>query len=500
MKRSRHFLLATVISVLVPIAAYAQLTGFGSDGLEFNTPGGGARAAGMGGAGLALAEGEMAFSWNPAAMAYTDKTKFGIDLLSRADKFQSSYIDYRWQLRNPNIQSYELDLSHFSVNYGGFSAPFSLEGDSDARFLLVPVLPLTIIPMLFSPSEELQLTVGGGYRHLFDLESKSEFDSWDSSRNSFKQNRGLDAISLSAAGKIAEGIGFGWNMNIYVRNTETNTFLGNDIMLLNFVNPTRTDTTIVDYWQKEKSTFSGFNMDLGLSANYDMFKAGFVFHTPLTINQDVILTRYVVVPPEPGGNIDRVNYKYSMPFGASFGIALTPIENLAIAFDFDYRPMSETDVSTDWEQLEWDSLGGTVNAEWEDVSQFRIGAEYKINAGFANIPLRAGFRNEPSVGLELLTDHWTYLVEDSAFVSISSDSTYGSQISTSIISFGSGLEFEKIWFNIGYQFGSSSYERNILYDRLDITPDPDVRENLFDVTHEIKRDYSKLFFSVGMYF
>ena len=49
-------------------------------------PGGGARAAGMGGAGLALAEGEMAYSWNPGAMIYTDKTKFGIDVLSSANK------------------------------------------------------------------------------------------------------------------------------------------------------------------------------------------------------------------------------------------------------------------------------------------------------------------------------------------------------------------------------------------------------------------------------
>ncbi len=227
MKKSLFILILIAALVVFPAASFAQLAGYGNGYLIFNTPGGGARAAGMGGAFIAMAEGEMAYSWNPAAMIYTDKTKFGIDFISRQDKINDVWLGFRyWDLGNPLVEPVEADLTHTSLSYGGFSAPFSLDSDSDARFAMVPLLPLSIIPMVLSPSEDLQLSVGGGYRHIFDMTAQSESPGFDNSENTFNQNRGLDAISLGIATKISEGIGFGWNMNAYVRGTESNQIVG----------------------------------------------------------------------------------------------------------------------------------------------------------------------------------------------------------------------------------------------------------------------------------
>jgi hypothetical protein len=120
-----------------------------------------------------------------------------------------------------------------------------------------------------------------------------------------------------------------------------------------------------------------------------------------------------------------------------------------------------------------------LDAEWEDVNQFRIGAEYILDAGFANIPIRSGFRNEPSTGREFTG--YTFDDTDSTWTE-----EFGDQISTNIITFGTGLHFDKIWFDLAYQFGSSSYNRIV-----DFTEPQEF---------EIKRDYSRLFISAGMYF
>ncbi|MCP4583932.1 MAG: hypothetical protein GY839_20155, partial [candidate division Zixibacteria bacterium] len=71
------------------------------------------------------------------------------------------------------------------------------------------------------------------------------------------------------------------------------------------------------------------------------------------------------------------------------------------------------------------------------------------------------------------------------------DIVEGEKIETLILSVGSGLKFEKIWFDIAYQFGSSEFDQlttiNVLGEDTEIN-DP------------LKFKYSRLYFSVGMLF
>jgi hypothetical protein len=325
---------------------------------------------------------------------------------------------------------------------------------------------------------EREWAVGGGYRNVYDMIGEYSTPGFAGSKNTFIQDRGIDAVSVGIANKIMEGVGIGLTANAYVRNSEYNQYVGASLMYVSMGQ----DTSIVDYWVNFNSHFTGFNLDLGISADYGMIKGGAVIHTPYDLRQESKQTISFIIPPAPAGFIDRVTYTYSMPLGFSLGIGIVPVENFTLAFDFDSRPLSKVEVHTDWEQVfsaEFPFADSTFNPEWEDVNQFRVGAEYILDAGFANIPVRAGFRNEPSA----IKEHTSTTFNETDGTWIDEE---GDQISTNIITLGTGLSFEKIWFDLAYQFGSSSYNRTVEY--------------LAPQIFEIKRDYSRLFISAGMYF
>ena len=441
-------LLATVSYAQLGFSDYYNYQGFSPSFIEFNEIGGGARSAGMGGAFLAIGEGEMAFSWNPAAMIYTDKSKVGLQTVSVSDKFKSvSWITSDTGFVSAEPFDYKRD--HFSLDYGGFVAPFAFM--------------------------DREWAVGGGYRNVYDMNLEFNIQRLIANPDTYTSSRGVDAVSIGVANRIFEGVGAGLTVNAYVRGTETSYFIRDAYL---YQGPGYSTPVIADAWINDKSQFSGFNVDLGLAGDFGVVKGAAVFHTPYDLKQDSKRSYNIVVEPAPVGILDRVTYTYSMPFSYSLGIAVVPVENLTLAFDFDSQPLSDVEIKTNWEQIlipDSDSF----NPGWEDLNQFRVGVEYFMDAGFADIPVRAGFRNEPSVAKQL--DSLYFDVSDSSYVR-----REGKQISTSIFSLGTGLYFDRIWFDLAYQFGSSSYDRY-----LDMaTP----------MTFEIKRDYSRLFLSAGMYF
>lgn len=440
------FFLLTFLAI-TPALVQAQYL-ISSDGfLQFNTVGGGTRPAGMAGAYLGLSEGEYSYSWNPAGMISADDVKLGFQLTSFSDKFIDATRSVSFIHNDANIQAREAKIEHFSLNFGGFVAPFELM--------------------------EREWAVGGGYRNVFDLTLEWETPGFVGTRDTYTQDRGVDAASAAIAGKIMEGISLGVTANAYLRNSESNYHYGAGILFIDQAG----DSTILDGWQNINTHYSGFNFDIGVFGDFGIVKGGGVIHTPYDLEEKAKLTDYLFLPPVPIGVVDRLTVKYNMPLSYSLGIAAMPVENLTLAIDFDSRPMSKVDLKVDWEQVFYQD--SEFDAEWEDVNQFRIGAEYILDAGFADLPLRAGFRNEPSATKEITSDTWN-----------TTDSTwtreFGDQISTNILAFGTGVHFERIWFDLAYQFGSSSYQRTVEY--------------LVPETFEIKRDYSRLFISAGMYF
>ncbi len=122
---------------------------------------------------------------------------------------------------------------------------------------------------------------------------------------------------------------------------------------------------------------------------------------------------------------------------------------MLVDFDADIKPMSKVETTESWESRIYSDT--TFNNKWQDLTQLRFGAEYTYNADFAKIALRAGGMTLPLVAKALNS-------LDSAGTRVE-----GNQVSPFIITFGTGVKFEKAWIDLAYQFGSNSYNTNIIY-------------------------------------
>jgi hypothetical protein len=450
MMRSFYVALSfAIIVALLPGIALSQGISF-PQYLEFNNIGGGARAAGMGGAFLGLSSGEYGFSWNPGGMIFAEKPMIGIQMRSLKDKFTPAYTIYDDSARTASTNNIDIKRDRLNLNYSGFVVPFSFF--------------------------DRQWSVGGGYRNVFDLKFDYAQPNLSGSQNTYTEGNGVDAIGLGVSSKVNENIGVGITSNFYIRGSASTKVLGKYELVPEPNRPAVIDT--FDYKATANSHFSGFNLDLGVAGHFGMVKGGLVLHTPYNLTQKVLFSQYVMVPPAPApsnSTIDRLTYTYKMPFSFAAGVAVTPIEKLTLAADFESHPMSNVEITQDWESVRYQDR--TFDPQWQNLNQIRIGAEYVFDAGFAKVPVRVGFRNEPSVLKE------TNLIRADSITSV----TYGNKVSTNILSFGTGLTFQKSWLDIAYQAGSNTGNTaRIFYGSSN--------------TYKEKRDFSRLFVSAGMYF
>jgi hypothetical protein len=442
MKKFQVVFLAGAMIMAAPMIAFSQMTEFPGY-LEFNSMGGGARAAGMGGAFIGLAEGEYAYSWNPGALIFAEKRNIGIQFASASDNFTSPWLIWNEDLSVTSLQQIEVKREHLNLDFGGFAVPFSFMDKNWA--------------------------VGGGYRNIADLKMEYSYTGIFGAPSSWTQSNGIDAISLALSGRVIEGVGIGITANSYIRGSEESIWAMQSLEWRD-VDGNVIDT--IDVIGNETSHYNGVNFDLGLAAAFGMFSGGLVIHTPFDLVQNNKMTTTFVQHPLPLGLVDRVKYTTSLPLGYSAGISIAPFDKFTLAADFDNRPMSKAEIAVNWEVA--DIADYTQDPDWEDLTQFRVGAEYIFDAGFADVPLRVGFRNIPSVDKEIVEDDSTGL-------------HYGDQVTTNILTFGSGLHFEKGWVDFAYQFGSGSYDTHIVW-------------STFDENIERKRDYSRLLISAGMNF
>jgi len=92
--------------------------------------------------------------------------------------------------------------------------------------------------------------------------------------------------------------------------------------------------------------------------------------------------------------LESKNYRYNLTFGIpqklGFGASFLATENLTLAADYEIRNYAGS-------KIEHDEDGEEYDAPWEDINQFRMGAEYVLKSGTNIIPLRLGFATAPSL-------------------------------------------------------------------------------------------------------
>lgn len=428
--------------------------------VDFTGSGFGAKSRAMGGTYIAVSNDAFASFLNPATMSYVGKSLMSIEVLNSADKHEGlGDLKFKRETSQYVVNKIKYDNDHTKLIQAGAVAPFSYFGRD--------------------------WWVGGGFRTVFDTYLKYDDPVYASAPDKYVRHHTIDALNLAIAGKPNENVSLGLNMNYYVRGYIEDAY--NTEYFPDTNNTLLTDTRHL----RDKSSFSGVNFDLGLLFNYDRIAAGFVFRTPLTLKQDALLwlTRMNAYG-EDDGIIDRVKVKNKIPSSYAFGLSGQPVENLTLAFDYDNKPYSKTEMTFEFEASHWTDILGDSPYEpaWVDIPQYRIGAEYILNAGFGKIPVRAGYKN-----LRAITENPESIAYDTLRIDTlqvySAVVTYGKELETKIMTFGTGLKFEKIWFDIAYEFGSSTYDQIRTLAATSQT-----------WNGEMKFKYSRLFLSINMLF
>lgn len=380
---------------------------------SLNPVGSGARALGMGGAFIAVADDATAASWNPGGLIQLETPEISV-----VGAFVSRTEDNLFGL-NPEASGSQ-DISKSDLNYLSLAYPFSLL--------------------------DRNMIVSLNYQNLYDFTK-----SWDFRFNSasssisvfrnvdFKQKGDLHALGLAYAVQLTpmlslgitfnlweDGItGNGWKKTTDERGTGSVDFGTGTILDFDYT-----------YFKEDEYSFSGFNFNLGLLWNMTPeWTLGAVLKTPFSadIEFDTNIRTSLTFPTSPGMNDTTVLYqhddqKLDMPMSYGIGLAYRYSDALTFSADF-YR--------TEWKDFELEDSSGNktnpITGKSSDVSslkpthQVRLGTEYLHIGDKYIIPIRGGLFYDPAPAEGEVDDYFG-------------------------LSIGSGIVYKRFVFDVAYQY------------------------------------------------
>ena len=370
-----------VVILIVAASSLQAATLFQNVGVASspNPVGSGARALGMGGAFIGVADDATAASWNPAGIIHLERPELSIvsDYNKRKEEFSSTMHPES----NNTGDVDDVDLNYFSAAY-----PFHL-----FRNMVVSI----------------------NYQRLYDFKRNfsHRYDYASTGVNlvqekSFSQDGSIGALGLAGAIQITPQISLGATLNIWTdalwwENGWDETFTEHGVGTLSGL-PVSIGTRIVDKY----SNFRGINANFGLLWNLNRFLTiGAVVKTPFTANIchefDYHQTQSYGDPLDTASSIHqhiKEDVKLDMPM--SYGIGLAWRFSDAFSMDVDvYRTEWRKYILTDDRGNEFSPIDGRPKSQSDvdDTTQVRIGAEYLFIMQNKNIaiPVRAGFFYDP---------------------------------------------------------------------------------------------------------
>jgi len=394
----------TLIFVITGILLYFTAASVQAQLIEnWNLVGAGARALGMGGAFIAIADDATAASWNPAGLAQLEKPEGSLVTKFKANKLSTEIPGFE-----------DISWSYFLLSFGSAAYPLKI----GERNLVGAITYQRQLEDYFNWDYEADTSGTDFYWGNFtaDESFKSEL------------RGGIDTFSPAFGIQVIPQLSLGATFNIWMRgyslNRDFNYSFDSDVW----------DTSFSE-WKKSEYSFSGFNLLLGGLGEFKPVKMGAVLRTPLSLSKK----------GDYSDNTGLNNYsdkdlgKIKFPFTFGFWGAVQPTENLTLALDFDVRPYSnvtfEDPSGRDWTYFDYES-GWTNSDTLADCNQIRLGAEYVFITPQGVLPLRAGFRTDP----------WT------------SKDSKGDQIMGKAISFGAGFVTTQFMVDGAYEFSSASWK------------------------------------------
>jgi len=419
-------ILIVIIIISLPSAAFCQLEIPSS----FNPVGQGARALGMGGAFIAVADDATAASWNPGGLIQVERPEVSIvgSYFHRTEE-----LDFGTNPESSGNQS----VDKARINYLSATYPFSLM------------------------NRNMVLSIN--YQKLYDLTRKWKFPLIDASEADntllsndvdYKQDGSLSAWSLAYCLQITPKLSAGATMNIWENGIEKNKWRQKSVIRREGIvlgNPLKSESTQIGNYD-----LSGLNFNLGLLWNVTShLTLGAVLKSPFTADVDKKFSFHSRV--EIGDNIIENSSSSSEDLDLEFPISY----GIGFAYRFsDIFTLSLDGYRTQWDDFKFkDSQGNEFSAitgkpsnesDIDPTHQIRLGAEYLLIKEKFVIPFRSGVFYDP------------------APAEGSPDNFYG-------FSLGTGIGGHRFAFDIAYQFRWGNDVGKYILENLDFSED--VREH-----------------------
>lgn len=349
-----------------------------------NPVGSGARAMGMGGTFIGIADDATAASWNPAGLIQLETPEFSIvgDRLNGKEKFSSNTHPEANNIGKTDIT----DINYFSVSY-----PFE---------------------------KPRNIVISINYQRLYDFERSFDY-SYDYSSagvdlmqdKHFDQRGSISAMGLAGAFEINPDLSLGLTMNLWTddlfwsngwKESYTESGVGNQSGV-----PVAIDTYMTDQY----SGFKGINFNFGLIWNLSKsITLGCVLKTPFkaTIQHNFNYSQTSVFDPPVDTTVtsqfstaEKVTLKMPLSYGLGLGWRMS--DALSLGIDV-YRTDWSKYVLKDSQGNRFSPIDGrpVADSNVKDTTQIRMGGEYLyiLPESRSVIPFRAGifYDPEPSYG------------------------------------------------------------------------------------------------------
>lgn len=419
MNPKRLLLILILSSIPIPFSqtSFAQL-GSGNQISAVPLPvGSGARALGMGGAFIAVADDATAASWNPGGLTQLERPEFSL-----VGSFLSTHQDFDSPGSIGEATGFSFDnaaVSRGDLNYASVAYPFKVFGKN------------LVASLNYQQKYDFHTEVEYNYHRV---ESSSIAPSVNIVTD-FESRGGIAALTPAIAMQVLPKLSIGVTVNFY-----TDEYFGD----FAWKEKTRTVTSRIGSGVPVTETFDqnltfknfqAVNVTAGIL--WDVWEKedrrltfGAVYHSPYTADVDRItdirqVDNGTVIPIDPDHVRTHLEIEYPMSFGAGLGFRCN--DSLSFSMDVTW---------TDWSKFQQEDedgvetrpiAGASEDREIGDTYAVRFGAEYLIFRQKMIIPVRGGLFYDPRPSLDDPTE------------------VYG-------VSVGSGITFKRFSIDGAYQF------------------------------------------------
>lgn len=381
--------------LVVAVLAAGLTTGLFANGLNLN--GFGARATGMGGAYVSLANDYTAVFWNPAGLAEMTKAQFGLaaDALLPTGKYTAGEFSMQTEKKlypagllgyfQPIGKNIVVGLGAYTLS--GLGADWVNPGLEAAMAYPIP-------GSAFSPALEAY--------------------TWRSFIGSI-------TIAPSIAVKINDVFYVGATFNINYGFFKTEQFGGFQI-----INPPTggsdlpmAPVALINFGQQTLDVKGwGYGATVGIKvkpAEWISLGATYRTETKMKLSGSMEIENLSGLEPYTGltiANSSNASMEVPSPMWLAGGVSIKPMDGLTLAFDAQYTNWAKLqEIAVTLDDPVWTALLGSESSlvlNWANKTQLRFGAEYD----FGQLAVRAGYYYDPAPApaetMNILTPSFTY--------------------------------------------------------------------------------------------